>query len=102
VLDFHPKDMFWCAADSGWVTGTFYGIIAPLVHGVTNIIVDADFDAQRCCRVKEKEKVTIWYTAPTAIRMLMWVGIEPRKQNDLRHLRLIHSVGEPLNPEAVV
>ena len=102
VLDFHPEDMFWCTADPGWVTGTSYGIIAPLVHGVTNIIVEADFDAQRWCRVLEKEKVTILYTAPTAIRRLMRVGIEPRKQYDLRHLRLIHSVGEPLNPEAVV
>jgi acetyl-CoA synthetase len=102
VLDFHPEDMFWCTADPGWVTGTSYGIIAPLVHGVTNIIVEADFDAQRWCRVLEKEKVTILYTAPTAIRRLMRVGIEPRKRYDLRHLRLIHSVGEPLNPEAVV
>jgi acetyl-CoA synthetase len=101
VLDFHPEDVFWCTADPGWVTGTSYGIIAPLVHGVTNIIEEADFDAQRWCRVLEKEKVTIWYTAPTAIRRLMRVGIEPRKQYDLRHLRLIHSVGEPLNPEAV-
>ncbi|MGB5618312.1 MAG: acetate--CoA ligase [Desulfobacterales bacterium] len=102
VLDFHPEDVFWCTADPGWVTGTSYGIIAPLVHGVTNIIAEADFDAQRWCRVLEKEKVTIWYTAPTAIRRLMRVGIEPRIQYDLRHLRLIHSVGEPLNPEAVV
>ena len=102
VLDFHPEDMFWCTADPGWVTGTSYGIIAPLVHGITNIIVEADFDAQRWCRVLEKEKVTILYTAPTAIRRLMRVSIEPRKQYDLRHLRLIHSVGEPLNPEAVV
>jgi len=102
VLDFHPEDVFWCTADPGWVTGTSYGIIAPLVHGVTNIIVEADFDAQHWCRVLEKEKVTIWYTAPTAIRRLMRLGIEPRKQYDLRHLRLIHSVGEPLNPEAVV
>jgi acetyl-CoA synthetase len=102
VLDFHPEDMFWCTADPGWVTGTSYGIIAPLVHGVTNIIVEADFDAQRWCRVLEKEKVTILYTAPTAIRRLMRVSIEPRKQYDLRHLRLIHSVGEPLNPEDVV
>ncbi|MEN8809280.1 MAG: acetate--CoA ligase [Desulfobacterales bacterium] len=102
VLDFHPEDVFWCTADPGWVTGTSYGIIAPLVHGVTNIIEEADFDAQRWYRVLEKEKVSIWYTAPTAIRRLMRVGIEPRKQYDLRHLRLIHSVGEPLNSEAVV
>ena len=102
VLDFHPGDVFWCTADPGWVTGTSYGIIAPLVHGITNIIAEDDFDVQRWYRILEKEKVTIWYTAPTAIRRMMRLGIEPRKQYDLRHLRLIHSVGEPLNPEAVV
>jgi acetyl-CoA synthetase len=102
VLDFHPEDVFWCTADPGWVTGTSYGIIAPLVHGITNIIEENDFDAQGWYRILEKEKVTIWYTAPTAIRRMMCLGIEPRKHYDLRHLRLIHSVGEPLNPEAVV
>ena len=102
MLDFHPEDVFWCTADPGWVTGTSYGIVAPLVHGIKNIIVEADFDAQGWYRVLEKEKVTIWYTAPTAIRRMMRLGIEPRNQYDLRHLRLIHSVGEPLNPEAVV
>ena len=102
VLDFHPEDVFWCTADPGWVTGTSYGIVAPLVHGITNVIVGADFDAQRWYRVLEREKVTIWYTAPTAIRRMMRLAIEPRKQYDLRHLRLIYSVGEPLNPEAVV
>ena len=102
VLDFHPEDVFWCTADPGWVTGTSYGIVAPLVHGITNVIVEADFDAQRWYRVLEREKVTIWYTAPTAIRRMMRLAIEPRKQYDLRHLRLIHSVGEQLNPEAVV
>ncbi|MDX2454097.1 acetate--CoA ligase [Desulfosarcina sp.] len=102
VLDFHPEDVFWCTADPGWVTGTSYGIVAPLVHGIKNIIVEADFDAQGWYRILEKEKVTIWYTAPTAIRRMMRLGIEPRNQYDLRHLRLIHSVGEPLNPEAVV
>ncbi|MBL0712959.1 MAG: acetate--CoA ligase [Desulfosarcina sp.] len=102
VLDFHPEDVFWCTADPGWVTGTSYGIIAPLVHGITNIIAEDDFDAQRWFRILEKEKVTIWYTAPTAIRRMMRLGIEPLKQYDLCHLRIIHSVGEPLNPEAVV
>ena len=102
VLDFHPEDVFWCTADPGWVTGTSYGIISPLVHGITNIIAEDDFDAERWYRILEKEKVTIWYTAPTAIRRMMRLGIEPRKQYDLRHLRIIHSVGEPLNPEAVV
>jgi len=102
VLDFHPQDVFWCTADPGWVTGTSYGIIAPLVHGVTNIIDEADFDAMRWYRNLEEQQVTVWYTAPTAIRRLMRLDIEPCRQHDLSKLRLIHSVGEPLNPEAVV
>lgn len=101
VMDFHPGDIFWCTADPGWVTGISYGMIAPLAHGVTNIIDEADFDAERWCRILAEQKVTVWYTAPTAIRRLMRLGIEPRQQYDLSHLRLIHSVGEPLNPEAV-
>jgi acetyl-CoA synthetase len=102
VLDFHPEDVFWCTADPGWVTGTSYGIIAPLLHGITNIIDEADFDADRWCRILETQRVTVWYTAPTAIRRLMRIGLEPRQHYDLGRLRLIHSVGEPLNPEAVV
>jgi acetyl-CoA synthetase len=102
VLDFHPGDVFWCTADPGWVTGTSYGIIAPLLHGITNIIDAADFDAKRWCRILASRKVTVWYTAPTAIRRLMRLEINPREQHDLSHLRLVHSVGEPLNPEAVV
>ncbi len=102
VLDLHPGDVFWCTADPGWVTGTSYGIVAPLLHGVTNIVDEADFDAQRWYRNLEQQKVTVWYTAPTAIRMLMRVPGEPRKQYDLRNLRFIASVGEPLNPAAVL
>jgi acetyl-CoA synthetase len=102
VLDLHPDDIYWCTADPGWVTGTSYGIIAPLLHGVTNIVDEADFDAERWYRILQEQKVTMWYTAPTGIRRLMRVGGEPRKQFDLSHLRLVHSVGEPLNPEAVV
>ncbi len=102
VLDFHPGDVFWCTADPGWITGTSYGIIAPLLHGITNIVDEADFDAERWCRILESQKVTVWYTAPTAIRRLMRIGVEPRLKCDLHHLRLVHSVGEPLNPEAVV
>jgi acetyl-CoA synthetase len=102
VLDFHPGDVFWCTADPGWVTGTSYGIIAPLLHGITNIVDEAEFDAEHWCRVLESERVNVWYTAPTAIRRLMRLGVEPRQSHDLSHLRLIHSVGEPLNPEAVV
>ncbi|HSL39118.1 MAG TPA: acetate--CoA ligase [Desulforhopalus sp.] len=102
VLDFHPEDIFWCTADPGWVTGTSYGIIAPLLHGITNIIDEGDYDALRWCRILADHKVSVWYTAPTAIRRLMRQGLEPAGQYDLRQLRLIHSVGEPLNPEAVV
>ncbi len=102
VLDFHPGDIFWCTADPGWVTGTSYGIIAPLLHGITSIIDEADFDAERWYRILAEQRVTIWYTAPTAIRMLMRANFEPRSRFDLSALRLIHSVGEPLNPEGVV
>ncbi len=102
VLDFHDGDIFWCTADPGWVTGTSYGIIAPLTHGVTSIIDESDFDAERWCRILEKQKVTVWYTAPTAIRMLMRTNIVPCREYDICCLRLVHSVGEPLNPEAVV
>jgi len=101
VLDFHADDIFWCTADPGWVTGTSYGILAPLLHGITNIVDEADFDATRWCETLASQKVSIWYTAPTAIRRLMRLGEEPVKSHDLSHLRLIHSVGEPLHPEAV-
>jgi acetyl-CoA synthetase len=84
------------------VTGTSYGVIAPLIHGVTNIVDEAEFDAERWYHILETHRVNVWYTAPTAIRRLMRLDIRPRERFDLRHLRLIHSVGEPLNPEAVV
>jgi acetyl-CoA synthetase len=102
VLDLHPGDVFWCTADPGWVTGTSYGIIAPLLHGVVNIVDEAEFNADRWYHILEEQKVTVWYTAPTAIRRLMRLDLTPRAQYDLHNLRLIHSVGEPLNPEAVV
>jgi acetyl-CoA synthetase len=101
VLDFHPDDIFWCTADPGWVTGTSYGILSPLMHGLTNLVVEAEFDARLWYQILEEQKVTIWYTAPTAIRRLMRMNIDVRKEYDLSALRLIHSVGEPLNPEAV-
>lgn len=102
VLDFHPDDIFWCTADPGWVTGTSYGIIAPLTHGVTMIVDEAEFDAARWYHLLDTQRVTVWYTAPTAIRRLMRLEVNPRQEYDLQHLRLIHSVGEPLNPEAVL
>jgi acetyl-CoA synthetase len=102
ALDLHPDDIFWCTADPGWVTGTSYGIIAPLIHGVTNIVDEAEFDALRWYRTLDEQKVNVWYTAPTAIRRLMRMDLEPCKEYNLEHLRFVASVGEPLNPEAVV
>jgi acetyl-CoA synthetase len=102
ALDFHDADVFWCTADPGWVTGTSYGIIAPLTHGLTSIVDEADFDARRWYSILQDEHVSVWYTAPTAIRMLMKSGAELARPYDLRSLRFLGSVGEPLNPEAVV
>jgi acetyl-CoA synthetase len=102
VLDLHPDDVFWCTADPGWVTGTSYGIISPLTNGTTLIVDQAEFDAERWYRILQHHKVSVWYTAPTAIRMLMKVGAELPRMFDLSNLRLLASVGEPLNPEAVV
>jgi len=102
ALDLQNDDVFWCTADPGWVTGTSYGIIAPLTNGVTGIIDEADFEAERWYRIIQDEKVTIWYTAPTAIRMMMKSGLEPIRKYRHGSLRFLASVGEPLNPEAVV
>jgi acetyl-CoA synthetase len=101
ALDLHDEDVFWCTADPGWVTGTSYGIVAPLVHGVTSVVDEAEFDAERWYRILEAERVTVWYTAPTAIRMLMKGGAALAKQHAYPRLRFIASVGEPLNPDAV-
>ena len=102
ALDLRPGDVFWCTADPGWVTGTSYGIIAPLTHGLTLLTDAAEFDARRWCRLLAEQKVSVWYTAPTAIRMLMRYGPELAAAYDLSALRFIASVGEALNPEAVV
>ncbi len=102
VLDLHEHDVFWCTADPGWVTGTSYGIIAPLTLGVTSIVDEADFEAERWYSVLENHRVNVWYTAPTAIRMMMRVGREAVDAHDHTSLRVLASVGEPLNPEAVV
>ncbi len=102
ALDLHPGDRFWCTADPGWVTGTSYGIVAPLTHGVTMIVDEAEFDPDHWYRIIQEERVTVWYTAPTAIRMLMKAGAELAKKYDLSSLRFIASVGEALNPQAVL
>jgi acetyl-CoA synthetase len=102
ALDFHPEDVFWCTADPGWVTGTSYGIIAPLTNGITSVVDEAEFDAARWYGILQDQHVTVWYTAPTAIRMMMKTGAELVRKYDLRALRFLSSVGEPLNPEAVV
>jgi acetyl-CoA synthetase len=101
ALDLHGNDIFWCTADPGWVTGMSYGIIAPLLHGVTLIVDEAEFDPQRWYGILQDQQVTVWYTAPTAIRMLMKAGDEIARQYRFPKLRFIASVGEPLNPEAV-
>ena len=102
ALDLHPEDIFWCTADPGWVTGTSYGIIAPLTHGITSIVDEAEFDAERWYAILQNQRVSIWYTAPTAVRMMMKVGVDVVRKYDLGRLRFVASVGEPLNPEAVV
>jgi len=102
ALDIHPGDVFWCTADPGWVTGTSYGIIAPLTLGATLIVDEAPFDPERWYRNIEEQKVNVWYTSPTAIRMMMRVGSELSQKYDKTSLRFLASVGEPLNPEAVV
>ena len=101
ALDLHPDDIFWCTADPGWVTGTSYGIIAPLTCGVTSILDAGEFDAERWYGILEEQGVTVWYTAPTAIRMMMRLGADLARQFDTSRLRFLASVGEPLNPEAV-
>ncbi|WP_020660048.1 acetate--CoA ligase [Amycolatopsis benzoatilytica] len=101
ALDLKPDDVFWCTADPGWVTGMSYGVIAPLTHGATLISDEGDFDAQRWYRVLAEQRVNVWYTAPTALRMLMR-GARTAADFDLSALRFVASVGEPLNPEVVV
>jgi acetyl-CoA synthetase len=102
ALDLHDGDVFWCTADPGWVTGTSYGIVSPLACGVTSVVDEAEFDPERWYRVLQDERVSVWYTAPTAVRMLMKAGPELARRFDLSRLRFVASVGEPLNPEAVV
>jgi len=102
VLDLHDDDIYWCTADPGWVTGTSYGIIGPWSLGVTQCVLDSGFSAQAWYRFAEKNRVTVWYSAPTAIRSLMKAGDEIIRSFDLSSLRHLASVGEPLNSEAVI
>lgn len=102
ALDLHPDDIFWCTADPGWVTGISYGLIAPLSHGITMIVDEAEFDAERWYQILQEQKVSVWYTAPTAVRMLMKLGADLTQKYHFSALRFMGSVGEPLNPEAVV
>lgn len=101
VLDLQEDDVYWCTADPGWVTGTSYGIFAPWLNGVTNVIRGGRFSPDDWYRTLEKYGVTVWYSAPTAFRMLMGAGEEVVRKYDLSKVRHILSVGEPLNPEVV-
>jgi acetyl-CoA synthetase len=102
VLDLQDDDIYWCTADPGWVTGTSYGIIGPWSMGITQAVLDSGFSTEAWYRFIEKYKVTMWYSAPTAIRSLMKAGEEVVKKYDHSSLRYLASVGEPLNPEAVI
>ncbi len=102
ALDLRPGDVFWCTADPGWVTGTSYGIIAPLALGVTSVVDEAELEIDRWYGILQDQRVTVWYTAPTALRMLMRAGAQVAREYDLGSLRFIASVGEPLNPAVVV
>jgi len=102
VLDLTKDDIYWCTADPGWVTGTSYGIIGPWALGVTQCVLDSGFTSKRWYQFIQDNKVTVWYSAPTAIRALMKDGNEVVNQYDLSSLRHLASVGEPLNSEAVI
>ncbi len=100
VLDLKDSDTYWCTADPGWVTGIAYQILGSWACGVTSVVFAGRFDPRRWYEILQKYKVSVWYTAPTAIRMLMASDQKP-KEFDLTHLRHMCSVGEPLNPEAI-
>ncbi|WP_078596834.1 acetate--CoA ligase [Evansella clarkii] len=101
VMDLQEDDVYWCTADPGWVTGTSYGIFGPWLNGVTNVVRGGRFSPDDWYSTLEKYKVTVWYSAPTAFRMLMSAGADKVENYNLSSLRHILSVGEPLNPEVV-
>jgi acetyl-CoA synthetase len=101
ALDLRPGTVYWCTADPGWVTGVAYGIVAPLLHGCTCVVDEGDFDSTRWLEILERERVEVWYTAPTALRRLVHAtGVDP-DAHDLSSLRLAASVGEPLGADLV-
>lgn len=100
VLDVHEDDIYWCTADTGWVTGVVYGVLGIMGLGATSVIFEGRFSPENWYTILDEYKVTVWYTAPTAIRMLMGSKVSP-KDYDVSHLRFLASVGEPLNPEAI-
>ncbi|GIN21656.1 acetate--CoA ligase [Siminovitchia fordii] len=101
VLDLQETDIYWCTADPGWVTGTSYGIFGPWLTGTSNVITGGRFKPENWYQTIEDFGVTVWYSAPTAFRMLMSAGDELVNKFDLSSLRHILSVGEPLNPEVI-
>lgn len=101
ILDLKEDDIYWCTADPGWVTGIAYEILGSWSNGVTEVIYSGRFDADKWYQILQDYKVTVWYTAPTAVRMLMSKGEEIVKKYNVSSLRHILSVGEPLNPEAI-
>ncbi len=103
VFDYHDGDIYWCTADVGWVTGHTYIVYGPLANGATTLMFEGvpNYpDASRCWQIVDKHQVNIFYTAPTALRSLMGQGDDYVKQCDRSSLRLLGSVGEPINPEA--
>ncbi len=103
VFDYHDGDIYWCTADVGWVTGHSYIIYGPLSNGATTLMfegIPTYPDASRFWQVVDKHKVNIFYTAPTTIRALMGQGDEPVKKTSRKSLRILGTVGEPINPEA--
>jgi len=101
VLDIHDSDIYWCTADPGWVTGIAYEILGVWSIGASSVVYDGRFDPATWYQILQDYEVTVWYTAPTAIRMLAKSGTDLVKKYDLSHLRYMASVGEPLNPEPI-
>ncbi|MFX3673151.1 MAG: acetate--CoA ligase [Paenisporosarcina sp.] len=101
VLDVKDQDIYWCTADPGWVTGTSYGIFGPWLTGTTMVVLGGRFSPDSWYKTIEEYGVTIWYSAPTAFRMLMGAGDALVEEYDLSSLRHVLSVGEPLNPEVI-